>query len=79
MLADSEPVDITTSAIPAITTVNIGSTGGAGSMAGIQGPISVINMVVLTHLHSNFHDENDTTGQTWTLNNDDGATRAASR
>ena len=44
VLADSEPVNISSSAnFPAITTVNIGSTGGAGTMAGIQGPISVVN------------------------------------
>ena len=38
-------------------------------MADIQGPISVTNPPSLTDLI--FHDENDTTGQTWTLNNDD--------
>ena len=39
-------------------------------MANIQGPISVVEWVhSLTAL--NFHDENDTTGQTWTLDNDD--------
>ncbi len=72
VLADSEPVNISSVASsPAITTVNIGSTGGAGSMAGIQGPISVTNVDSFTSL--NFHDENDTVGQTWTLDNDDGA------
>ena len=39
-------------------------------MAGIQGPITVLNAFSFTSL--NFHDENDTTGQTWTLDNDDG-------
>ena len=67
VVADNEPVNITGGAL---ATVNIGSTGGAGSMAGIQGPISVANPPSLTDL--NFHDENDTTGQTWTLDNDDG-------
>ena len=55
----------------ALATVNIGSTGGPGTMANIQGPISVTNPSALTDLV--FHDENDATGQTWTLNNDDGA------
>ena len=54
-----------------VDTVNIGSTGGPGTMANIQGPIfgheSAQSSTVL-----NFHDENDATGQTWTLNNDDG-------
>ena len=54
----------------ATNTVNIGSTGGPGTMAAIQGPISVTNPPALTDL--NFHDENDTTGQTWTLDNNDG-------
>ena len=53
-----------------VDTVNIGSTGGPGTMANIQGPISVTNPPSLTDL--NFHDENDTTGQTWTLDNNDG-------
>ena len=39
-------------------------------MANIQGPISVTNPPSLTDLI--FHDENDATGQTWTLDNDDG-------
>ncbi len=70
VLADSEPVSISSFAsAPTVTTVNIGSTGGPGSMAGIQGPISVVNAIYLTSL--NFHDENDTTGQDWTLDNDD--------
>ena len=70
VLADSEPVNISSFAsFPTVTTVNIGSTGGPGSMAGIQGPISVENGQSVTSL--NFHDENDTTGQTWTLDNDD--------
>ncbi len=70
VLADNEPVNISSFAsFPTITTVNIGSTGGPGTMAGIQGPISVVNAPSFTSL--NFHDENDTTGQTWTLDNDD--------
>ncbi|MFI5460191.1 MAG: beta strand repeat-containing protein, partial [Isosphaerales bacterium] len=67
VVADNQPVNITSNA-PA--TVNIGSTGGAGTMAGIQGPISVLNPPSLTAL--TFHDENDATGQTWTLANNDG-------
>jgi hypothetical protein len=66
VVADNEPVNIVGGAD---STVNIGSTGGDGSMAGIQGPISVTNPPALTALV--FHDENDTTGQTWTLDNDD--------
>ena len=67
VVADNQPVNITSNAL---ATVNIGSTGGPGTMAGIQGPISVTNPPSLTDLV--FHDENDTTGQTWTLDNDDG-------
>jgi hypothetical protein len=66
VVADNEPVNIVGGAA---ATVNIGSTGGPGTMAGIQGPISVSNPPALTVLV--FHDENDTTGQTWTLDNDD--------
>ena len=73
VVADNEPVNITGGAV---ATVNIGSTGGPGTMANIQGPISVTNPPSFTDL--NFHDENDTTGQTWTLDNDDGVPSAAS-
>jgi len=67
VLAECEPVFISSFAsFPALTTVNTGSTGGPGTMAGIQGPISVASEFSLAAL--NFHDENDTTGQTWTLN-----------
>jgi len=66
VVAANEPVNVSNHAL---STVNIGSTGGAGSMAGIQGPISVVNSISGTAL--NFHDENDTTGQTWTLDNND--------
>jgi Bacterial Ig-like domain len=67
VVANNQPVNVTSNAL---ATVNIGSTGGPGSMAGIQGPVSVTNPPSLTDL--NFHDENDVTGQTWTLDNDDG-------
>ena len=67
VVANNQPVNITSNAL---ATVNIGSTGGPGTMAGIQGPISVTNPPSLTDL--TFHDENDATGQTWTLDNDDG-------
>src|SRR5262249_21763651 len=71
VLANNEPVNINSFAnFPTITTVNIGSTGRPGSMANIQGDISVANANSLTSL--NFHDENDMTGQVWTLDNDDG-------
>jgi len=72
VFANNEPVNITSvAAFPAITTVNIGSAGiGPQTMAGIQGPISVDNDVSLTAL--NFDDGSDMTGQTWTLNNNDG-------
>lgn len=68
VIANNQPVNITSNAL---ATVNIGSTGGPGSMAGIQGPIAISNPPSLTDL--NFHDENDAAGQTWTLDNDDGA------
>ena len=68
VLATNEQVNITGDAV---STVNIGSTGGPGDMAAIQGPILVTNPASLTDLV--FHDENDTTSQTWTLDNDDGA------
>ena len=68
VLANNEPVNI---ASGAMATVNIGSTGGPGSMANIQGAISVSNPPSFTVL--NFHDENDATGRTWTLDNDDGS------
>ena len=73
----------TVNVLATTSTVNI-DIGGAGverstsarpaapaMMADIQGPISVTNPASLTDLV--FHDENDTTGQTWTLDNDDGA------
>jgi hypothetical protein len=64
-----EPVTVVTA--PGTTsTVNVGSSGGPGSMAGIQGAISVVSSGSSTAL--NFHDENDTTGRTWTLNDNDG-------
>ena len=70
VIANSETVTIASNAtFPTVTTVNIGSTGGHGAMAGIQGRIPVVNGPSLTAL--NFHDENDTTGQTWTLTNND--------
>jgi large repetitive protein len=67
VVANNQPVNITGNGL---ATVNIGSTGGPGTMANIQGPISVTNPPSLTDLI--FHDENDATGQTWTLDNDDG-------
>jgi hypothetical protein len=67
VIADNEPVDIVNNAA---ATVDVGSTGGAGSMAGIQGPISVSNPTSFTAL--TFHDENDSGGQTWTLDDNDG-------
>ena len=72
VLANSELVFVKAFGLsPAITTVNIGSTGGPGTMAGIQGPITVINNGSGYSLASlNCHDENDTTGQTATLLND---------
>ncbi len=70
VLADNEAVNISSFAsFPTVSTVNIGSNGGPGTMADIQGPISVVNSPSFTSL--NFHDENDATGQTWTLDNDD--------
>ena len=66
VVADNQPVNLT---LGDSDVVNIGSTGGAGTMEGILGPIDIVDtpdFYVLT-----FHDENDTTGHTWTLDNDD--------
>ena len=71
VLANNEPVSIDSFTISTtITTVNIGSTGGPGSMADIKGPISVVNSTAFTSL--NLHDENDTTSSTATLDNASG-------
>ncbi|MGA2497783.1 MAG: FG-GAP-like repeat-containing protein, partial [Tepidisphaeraceae bacterium] len=66
-ISTNEPVNIT---LHALSTVNIGSTGGAGTMANIQGAISVSNPPSFTAL--NLHDENDVTARTWTMNDNDG-------
>ena len=66
VVADNEPVNLS---LGSNGVVNIGSTGGDGTMEGILGPIDIINgpdFYTLT-----MHDENDTTGHTWTLDNDD--------
>ena len=49
--------------------VNVGSTGGDGTMVGILGNIAILDPN--TFLTLSFHDENDTAGHTWTLDNDD--------
>ncbi len=69
VVADNEPVNITLNSTGTTDAVNIGSTGGAGTMAGILGAINIIDNPGFYTL--TFHDENDTTGHTWTLNNDD--------
>ena len=53
--------------------VNIGSTGGPGTMEGILGPIDIVDAPDFYTL--TFHDENDTDGHTWTLDNDDSVGR----
>jgi hypothetical protein len=65
VVADSEPVNLTLGH----DVVNIGSTGGAGTMAGILGAIGITDPA--SDYSLTFHDENDATGNTWTLNNDD--------
>jgi len=72
VVADNEPVNVT---LHANDFVNIGSTGGAGTMAGILGAI-VLNDPPLFYTLT-FHDENDATAHTWTLNNDDGLDTAS--
>jgi hypothetical protein len=67
IIACSAPINVTSNAN---ATVNIGSTGGNGTMTGIQGAIFVHNPHSFTDL--NLHDENDTTNETWTLNDNDG-------
>ena len=44
-------------------------------MAGILGPIGITGSPSFDTLA--FHDENDTTGHTWTLDNNDGSNNAA--
>jgi len=66
VVADNQPVNVT---LHANDFVNIGSTGGAGTMAGILGAIAISDPPAFFTL--TFHDENDTTGHTWTLDNDD--------
>ena len=66
IVADNQPVNVN---LGDGDVVNIGSTGGAGTMEGILGAIDITDtpdFYVLT-----FHDENDTTGHNWTLDNDD--------
>jgi hypothetical protein len=72
MVADNQPVNITVGAVDDF--VNIGSTGGAGTMAGILGAIGITGSPDFYTL--TFHDENDSTGHTWTLNNNDGLNNA---
>ncbi len=66
VVADNQPVNLN---LGDGDVVNIGSTGGAGTMAGILGAIDIIDTPSFYTL--TFHDENDTTGNTWTLDNDD--------
>ena len=62
VLADHEPVTIHNNGSD---TVNIGSSGGAGTLDNISSPISLTNVPSFTHL--TIHDENSTIGKTWTL------------
>ena len=77
VVADGEPVNITFNS-PEDTingTVNIGSTGGAGSMTGILGAIGITDSE--SYYTLTFHDENDATARTWTLNNSDAGVSGA--
>ncbi len=69
VITDSEPVNISLGNFGTSDSVNIGSTGGDGTMAGILGAIGIIDGTGFYDL--TFHDESDTTPQTWTLNDDD--------
>jgi hypothetical protein len=75
VIAESEPLNITMNSMGSADAINIGSTGGAGTMVGILGPIGIIDAPGFYTL--SFNDQNDTTAQTWTLDNDD-ATNTAS-
>jgi hypothetical protein len=66
VVANNEAVNLSLGAEDA---VNIGSTGGAGTLANIQGAIGITDGPAFYSLA--FHDENDTTGHTWTLNDND--------
>ena len=69
VLGNREPVSIDLGYSADIDAVNIGSTGGAGTMAGILAPIDIDDAAGSYALA--FHDENDAISQTWTLNDDD--------
>lgn len=69
VIATNEPVNIVSSAL---STVNVGSTGGAGTMENILGAISISDPP--SFISVILHDENDVTARTWTLDNNDGAT-----
>jgi large repetitive protein len=75
VVADSEPVNLTFDAGSSDQTVNIGSTGGAGDMTQIQGAIGLLAGPGTYTL--NIDDSNDTTGQTFTLNNNDAGSMAS--
>lgn len=73
VVANSEPVDMN---LGGTDTVNIGSTGGAGDISGIQGPISIVDFLSFYTL--NIHDQNGA-ARTWTLDNNDGLNEASIR
>ncbi|HET6246254.1 MAG TPA: hypothetical protein VFE47_01020 [Tepidisphaeraceae bacterium] len=75
VLADNEPVNISANSTGGGDVVNIGSTGGAGSMTSIDAPINITDVPGFYTL--NFHDENDTTSQSWTLDDDNLANTAS--
>ena len=79
--ADNEPVNITPGSPGDAIIIGVTGGDGAGTMAGILGPIGITsspNCCGPPNLYSlHFHDENDATGRTWTLNNDDGSNNAA--
>jgi len=70
VIANNEPMSIVFGDAPEIDAVDIGSTGGNGTMAGIQGAINISDDTGAYAL--SFHDENDPISRTWTLNSDDG-------
>jgi large repetitive protein len=69
VIADNEPVNVSMNSLGSTDIINVGSTGGPGTMAGILGAIDITDPPGFFTL--TFHDENDLTGHTWTLDNDD--------
>jgi hypothetical protein len=72
VIANSEPVSLS---LNANATVSIGSTGGNGSLAGIQSSVSITDF--LTFYTLAFHDESDPTGHVWNFADQDSTDTAS--